>query len=352
MSVITTQPPASAPANGAIAKTERLLSHDDSIETGNLLDTARYEQMVRLSTMMAYTAPKHLQGTARDPAVAWKQTCSNCFRIANQSIRWGFDPFAVMDETYVVHGKLGYQGKLVHGVVNKRAGLLTRLSQTYKNDTGKPDDLTIVMSGQFKDETEPRTVELSVKQGKTDNDMWTKDPKQKLIYSAAIRWARAHCPEIILGIVTEDDLERMRASGALAGNGDSFVQRSALNDSLSTEGDMPAGNGTATEGTGDMGSASGLDQSGEGAETASTEGTVSGATTESAFAAGGQLSPKGAELMSKIEQSAGDMAKLTTLLQETVATYKAKAECSDPEGQFLYQRLDAAIVAAKSKSRK
>ena len=39
--------------------------------------------------------------------------------------------------------------------------------------------------------------------------MWTKDPRQKLIYSGVIKWARAHAPELILGVATDDDIDRI-----------------------------------------------------------------------------------------------------------------------------------------------
>jgi hypothetical protein len=52
-------------------------------------------------------------------------------------------------------------------------------------------------------------VDLKVKDAATDNQMWSKDPDQKLIYSAVVKWARRHCPEVVLGIITDDDMERM-----------------------------------------------------------------------------------------------------------------------------------------------
>jgi hypothetical protein len=146
----------------------------------------------------ASLTPAHLKGASQNEAVA------NCFRVANQALRWGFDPFAIMDETYVVHGRLGYQGKLVAAVVNARAGLKDRLRYEH---TGTGADRTVTVSGQFKDENEPRTITLSIKQALTDNKMWKTDPDQKLVYSGVTKWARRHCPEIMLGVLTDDDVD-------------------------------------------------------------------------------------------------------------------------------------------------
>lgn len=185
-----------------ITKREVRPVHDDTM-LANLLDTAKFEHMQRLAKVMAAASilPQHLRGQTIE------QTIGNCFRIANQAVRWGIDPFATCDETYVVKGRLGYQGKLVAAVVNTRAGLQKRLSYSH---TGAGMDRTVTVSGTFEGEAEPRTITLSVKQGKTDNEMWTKDPDQKLCYSGAVKWARRHCPEILLGVFTDDEIDRMR----------------------------------------------------------------------------------------------------------------------------------------------
>lgn len=191
-----------------LAVRERLVSEDRAVP---VLDTAKFDHMARIATTIASSAlvPKHLVASGND---AFKMTQANVFRVVNQAIRWGFDPFAVVDSTYVVQGKLGYEGKLVAAVVNARSGLKGRLRYTYNNLTG--DGLEITVTGQFMDEDFDRVVTLKVGDAKTTNGMWTKDPRQKLIYSGATKWARAHCPEVILGVMTDDDLERIQASAA------------------------------------------------------------------------------------------------------------------------------------------
>lgn len=188
-------------------RSEKLVVQDDS-PIAHLLDTGRFEHMQRIAMAMARASliPDHLHGKGANPAAVYEQTAANCLLIVNQAIRWGVDPFAVAAETYVVHGKLGFQGKLVAAVINARAGLIGRLNYTF---AGQGDDRTVTVSGQLEGEPEIRTVTLTVGQAKTDNDMWRKDPDQKLVYSGATRWARRHCPEVMLGVVTAEDLERM-----------------------------------------------------------------------------------------------------------------------------------------------
>lgn len=179
---------------------------EDESPISYLMDTARFEHLQRVSRLMAMAnlTPKHLQGANID------QTLANCFRVVSQAMRWGMDPFAVVDETFVVSGKLGYQGKLVAAVINARANLAQRLSCEF---SGQGEARTIRIVGQFRVENSPRDITLSIAQAKTANKMWVTDPDQKLWYSGVVKWARRHCPEILLGVLTDDDLERMKESG-------------------------------------------------------------------------------------------------------------------------------------------
>lgn len=192
-----------------------------------MLDTARFDHLQRIARSMAMMAflPAHLRGESPE------QSTANCFRVVNQALRWGFDPYSVCDETYVVSGKLGYQGKLVAAVINSKAGLAGGLRCIYNQKAG--DDRAIVVFGSAKPippdafallqkyaDTEDAAahnellalgilpIRLSVGQAKTSNKMWTADPQQKLWYSGATKWARRHRPEVLLGVMTDDDLER------------------------------------------------------------------------------------------------------------------------------------------------
>jgi hypothetical protein len=61
-------------------------------------------------------------------------------------------------------------------------------------------------------------VTLSVGEAKTENQMWKRDPEQARLFRV-IRRARRFTPELMLGVVTEDDIERMEASRTAAPGG-------------------------------------------------------------------------------------------------------------------------------------
>ena len=167
------------------------------------MDTARFDQAQRVAMTMAQSTltPKHLKGNTVH------ETAANCFRVVNQALQWGMNPFAVMDKTYFIDGRMGYEGQLVAAVVQERAGLRGRLKAEYD---GKGEDRRVTVSGTFKDETEPRTIQWTVRQGRTKNGMWSTNPDQKLWYSGVIQWARRHCPAVILGVATDDDLDTIQ----------------------------------------------------------------------------------------------------------------------------------------------
>jgi hypothetical protein len=182
---------------------ETRLMVEDTTNLSFFIDTAKFEQAQRIAKLMAAASlmPKHLKGASPEEAIA------NSFLVVNQAFTWGVNPFAVAKETYVVQGNLGYQGKLVAAIINTKARLKERLRYEYNDQPG--DKLEITVIGTFQGESEPRKTSLSVGQARTQNQMWSKDPRQKLIYSGAIKWARAHAPELILGVATDDDIDRM-----------------------------------------------------------------------------------------------------------------------------------------------
>lgn len=172
-----------------------------------VLDDGLFDKCHRLAEIMASgscTIPKHLQGKVGD-----------CFAIIGQSIRWGMDPYAVAQKTHLVNGTLGYEAQLVIAVINAKAPIVGRLKFDYfgdwskvKSKDDKSDDVGVVVSAIMQGESEPTTLSISMAQVGTvrNSPLWTADPRQQLAYLGAKRWARLHCPDVILGVYTPDEL--------------------------------------------------------------------------------------------------------------------------------------------------
>jgi hypothetical protein len=171
-------------------------NRDDS-QFAMLMDSSKFEQLQRVGDMIAASSlmPEHLRGNPAD-----------CCLVANQAMLWGFNPFAVAQCTYIVGGKLGYEGKLIAAVVNQNAKLEKSLSYSL---TGIGENMTCTVSGTLRGESTPRTVTATWKEGSLQSKgraKWDSIPDQQLCYYAARKWARRHTPEVMLGIYSEDEI--------------------------------------------------------------------------------------------------------------------------------------------------
>lgn len=188
-----------------------------------ILDTGRFEHIQRIAGAMAQSSliPETLRGVRKDKTFEpfeHQTVVANLFRVVNQAVRWGMDPFAVVDHVSVVHGRLMYEGKLVHAVIEARIGL--RLGYRFgrmidgafdASQEGKGEALAVQVFGTFDDEGEERTVEGLVSDWKTTgaNSPWGKASnwKRQLRYRGAREWARAHAPGVMLGVMTDDEID-------------------------------------------------------------------------------------------------------------------------------------------------
>lgn len=142
---------------------------------------------------------------------AFRNNPGACLGICMQSFRWGMDPFAVVNKAYIVKNKAGeeqiaYEAQLVHAVVNTRAPLKGRLKITYD---GEGQTRSCTVTGTLKGETTPAVyTSPEVNKIKVQNSpLWTADLDQQLHYYSTRAWARRHVPEVILGVLTPDEIE-------------------------------------------------------------------------------------------------------------------------------------------------
>lgn len=174
----------------------RSVSIDFNDPVAVYLDSDIFGQLQRVAKLMASASlvPNHLRG---------EQKLGDCFLVAAQAFRWRMDPFAVAQATYVVSGKLGYEGKLIAGIVNASGKLAGSLNYEY---SGEGDGRTVVVSGKIKGDDAPRTIKGDVAGWKTSNEQWKKNPDQILAYRGAREWARRHMPEVVLGIQADEEI--------------------------------------------------------------------------------------------------------------------------------------------------
>jgi len=198
---------------------------DSTDATATIFSPDALDKLVRFAEIMAssrVTVPVHLAGKPAD-----------CLAVTMQAMQWRMNPFAVAQKTFTVNGVLGYEAQLVNAVITTMAPTQDRLHYEWfgpwENVIGKFAEKTsskghkfiapdwtlqdeagcgVCVRATMKNEQAPRELELLLSQAQVRNStLWASDPRQQLAYLAVKRWARLHCPDVILGVYTPDELE-------------------------------------------------------------------------------------------------------------------------------------------------
>lgn len=208
---------------------------DRSSTTTLILDSQSMRSIMELAEIMSKgiaTVPKHLQ-----------KNSSDCAAVIMQAMQWRMNPYAVAQKTHLVSGTLGYEAQLVNSVINSLAPTKNRINYEWYGDwsqvlgkvkevesksktdpdTGKPityrvpnwqitdeKGLGVRVWATMKGEDEPRVLELGLIQCRVRNSpLWADDPRQQIAYLAVKRWSRLHCPDVIMGVYTPDELQEV-----------------------------------------------------------------------------------------------------------------------------------------------
>lgn len=173
-----------------------MVSHSGS----NALVPTSMEGALRLAEMMARwkTGPSHLINSPGD-----------CLMVVEMAMRFGMSPFAVAQCTSVIQGKIMLEGKLVSAAVHSSGLLSKRLDYDF---TGEGDKMAVTVRGTLRGEDKPRELTVALKDAKTSNQMWTKQPQQQLVYFSTRAWARRHVPEVMLGVYSPEEFEATPAT--------------------------------------------------------------------------------------------------------------------------------------------
>lgn len=188
-----------------------------------LYDTAKFEHMQRVATIMAKASiiPDQLKGKTGE------ETLGNCFLIVNQAFAWNMDPFAVAQCSAIVHGKPCYEGKLIAAVVETKLGLKLKYEWT-----GKEGDDEFKIRIWNPDEPE-QWVEGTVGQWKTKQ--WGDDHRKRLKYRGDREWCRMWAPALMLGVYSDDEMQGLE-DDARARRARPIPQGSGLADRLNAPG--------------------------------------------------------------------------------------------------------------------
>ena len=137
----------------------------------------------------------------------------NVFIAVQTAYRMGLDPMLIMQNTFVVSGKLGMTSAFAISLANQSgmfdAGLRYRVE-------GEGESLRVTAYTNLKNTGEEISYTIGMKEAKAEN--WTKNPKYKTLpelmlrYRAATLLIRTHAPEVLNGMHMVEELKDVEAS--------------------------------------------------------------------------------------------------------------------------------------------
>lgn len=164
---------------------------------------ATFEGLLEVSKMMAASGaavPKHL-----------RQNAGMCMSVAMVAYQNGFNPFLLAADTYVVNDILAWGAKSVSAMVNNSHRLEGRLSVALG---GAWPSRTCTVVGKIKADPQAKEFTTNADTITTRNSPnWKQQPDLQLSYVAVRNWARLHMPEILLGLMDNDEAAIAQAYG-------------------------------------------------------------------------------------------------------------------------------------------
>jgi len=161
-------------------------------------------ELVPLSPQQAMSIAQAF-ATAKMVPQQFKQSVGDCYIAVTMAHRFRMDPFLLMMEMHVINGRPMLSGKLTAAIVNHN--LAEPLTPTY---SGEGNNRKITIVGRVEGR-EPQSIEVTVAQVKTANEQWVRNPDQMLFYAGSRMWARRYTPDVVLGILFDDEAEAIQA---------------------------------------------------------------------------------------------------------------------------------------------
>jgi len=140
--------------------------------------------------------------TARSIPAAFQKSPADVFMVMSLCQRYGFDFYPTIWECSLIRGRLFFSGKMVAAMLNVSGILAERLNYEY---TGSGDELQVTVTARIAGETQQRSVPVKLRDVRTENENWKRNPEQQLSYAGARIWGRRHTPEILLGMMFEGE---------------------------------------------------------------------------------------------------------------------------------------------------
>lgn len=143
----------------------------------------------------------------------FKDNIGNILIALNLAHRWRADPFMVMQNIYIVHGKPGLEGKLVIALMNQSNKFSTLQYDFTRDSNGKTTACRAFATEKATGNVLEQTVTWAMVQAegwdkpkKGTPSKWVTMPDLMFQYRSATFFARVYCPEVLLGMQTTEEI--------------------------------------------------------------------------------------------------------------------------------------------------
>lgn len=183
--------------NSQLIKTE---TQSQSVSAmGVFTSIEKFEEAGRMAKALAASTlvPKEYQGNI-----------SNCMIAIDTAQRLKISPFATMQNLYIVNGRPSWSSQFIISAINK----CDRFSEPLKFKlTGEGDSLECFAYTKDKNGNKLEGPVISMKMAKDEGwtskngSKWKTMPQVMIQYRAASFFGRLHCPDILMGVYTDDE---------------------------------------------------------------------------------------------------------------------------------------------------
>lgn len=183
----------------------------DEGEFSALLDSNRFGQIQRVAKLFAESTLV--------PEVFQKQE-ANCAVALQMAFRLRVDPMMLMQNMYIVHGRPGIEAKLAIALMNQRGPFTGPLQWRFQGE-GDGRSCTCYATHRATGALCEQTVTwaMVVAEGwlSKSGSKWKTMPDIMFQYRSAMFLGRLYCPEVLLGLPTDDELRDIGVERAIAG---------------------------------------------------------------------------------------------------------------------------------------
>ena len=157
-----------------------------------------FRESYKLASVFAKSSlvPQQYQGKTEDCAIA-----------VDMAERMGVTPLMVMQNLYVVKGKPSWSGQACMSFIKAKYGTAEPVYTGQRGTDTRGCFVRVTKSDGEVIEGAEVTIGMAKAEGWMNNSKWKNMPELMLAYRAAAFFARVYCPEILMGVQVEGEVE-------------------------------------------------------------------------------------------------------------------------------------------------